>query len=212
MSTICVLGSGRVGSTLAKAWAKAGHQVIVGLKSLQGPHPEWPEQGITFDAMPAAATKAEIVVNATRGGVSLDVIGQFASSLSGKILLDVANATEVDENGMPSGLLYPNSSLGELLQKALPETHVVKTLNTMLFTVMADPKSLSESPMAYLSGNDEIAKRVVKALLQDLGWDKSWIEDLGGIESAQGTEAFMALVPHVVKLHGFQPFAMKLVR
>lgn len=212
MTTLCILGSGRVGSTLAKAWAKAGHKIIVGLEFPNEPHPDWAEPRITFASMPAAAAQAEIVVNATPGGVSIEVISRFAADLSGKILIDVANAVGMDANGMPAGLLYPNSSLGELLQKALPETRVVKTLNTMLFSVMADPKSLAEAPMVYLSGDDQAAKGAVKPLLQDLGWDETWIEDLGGIASAEGTEAFMALVPHVMKIHGFQPFAMKLVR
>lgn len=66
--------------------------------------------------------------------------------------------------------------------------------------------------MAFLSGNDEAAKAEVRSLLQDLGWNPSWIEDLGGIASAQGTEAFILLVPHVLKAMGLVPFAMTLAQ
>lgn len=128
--------------------------------------------------------------------------------LDGKILIDISNATQRGADGMPGNLCYPNSSLAEHLQAALPGTRVVKTLNTMLFTVIADPHSLKSSPTAFLSGNDSHAKATVTRLLGDLGWPTEWILDLGDITSARGTEAVMLLVPHIVRTRGFAPFAM----
>jgi 8-hydroxy-5-deazaflavin:NADPH oxidoreductase len=89
-----------------------------------------------------------------------------------KILIDIANATERGANGMPGNLCYPNSSLAEHLQQALPNTHVVKTLNTMLFTVMVDPHSLSTPPTVFLSGDNDDAKANVIKLLGDLVADR----------------------------------------
>jgi predicted dinucleotide-binding enzyme len=106
--------------------------------------------------------------------------------------------------------LYPNSSVAEHLQRALPGTHVVKTLNTMLFTVMTDPRGLTTPPTAFLSGNDPTAKATATGLLAELGWPLPWIEDLGDITTARGPEAVVLLVPHVIRSRGLKPFALSL--
>ncbi|BFV58524.1 hypothetical protein KCMC57_up36280 [Kitasatospora sp. CMC57] len=114
--------------------------------------------------------------------------------------------------GLPGDLWYPGSSLAEQLQAALPDTRVVKTLNTMLFMVMTAPETLATPPTAYLSGDDQAAKKSVTALLGDLGWQPAWIEGLGGIATARAAEAVILLVPHILRRRGFKPFAVSLVR
>jgi predicted dinucleotide-binding enzyme len=42
---------------------------------------------------------------------------------------------------------------------------VVKSLNTMLFSVMTAPRGLGMPPTAFVSGNDADAKSVVKVAL-----------------------------------------------
>ncbi len=94
----------------------------------------------------------------------------------------------------------------------MPETRVVKTLNPILFSVMPDPASFGTPPTVFLSGDDADAKARVRGLLHDLGWHDDWIEDLGGIASAQGTEALVLLVPYVLQARGFATFALTLAR
>ncbi|MFD9417228.1 NADP oxidoreductase, partial [Streptomyces goshikiensis] len=126
--------------------------------------------------------------------------------------VDVSNATTDGPDGLPADLLHPGSSLAEQLQEALPETHVVKTLNTMLFPVMTAPATLTQPPTAFLSGEDPLAKQTVHELLTDLGWHKEWITDLGGIQTARATEAAILFVPHVIRSSGFTPFALSIAR
>ncbi|MFD5816734.1 NADPH-dependent F420 reductase [Streptomyces sp. NPDC127038] len=198
MAMIAVLGNGRVGGSLSAALARAGHEVRVADRS----------PGAAADA----ARTAQIVVNATPGAGSLERLLALRGELEGKILVDVSNATVDGEDGLPAGLLHPGSSLGEQLQEALPATRVVKTLNTMLYTVMTAPAVLAQSPTAFLSGEDPEAKRVVRGLLEDLGWQREWITDLGGIETARATEAAVLFVPHVIRSGGFAPFAVSIAR
>ena len=56
------------------------------------------------------------------------------------------------------------------------------------------------------------AKAVARDLLHDLGWAEGAIEDLGGIETAAGPEAFMLFVPPIVRRHGMAPFALAISR
>ena len=160
----------------------------------------------------SAIQTAQVVINATPGEDSLERLSALREALRGKVLVDVSNATHDGPEGLPGELVYPGSSLAERLQAALPETSVVKTLNTMLFSVMADPGSLEQPPTVFLSGEDPQAKQVVRALLGDLGWRPGWIWDLGGIQTARATEAVMLLVPQVIRSSGFAPFAVSIAR
>ncbi|MER8006601.1 NAD(P)-binding domain-containing protein [Streptomyces sp. NPDC094149] len=198
MTAIAILGNGRVGSNLATALTRAGHEVT------------------TADRTPGAAANAartaQVVINATPGAGSLERLVALREELRGKILVDVSNATVDDPDGLPADLLYPGSSLAEQLQEALPQTRVVKTLNTMLFTVMTAPTALTRAPDAFLSGEDPQAKQTVRQLLTDVGWREEWITDLGGIRTARATEAAVLFVPHVIRSSGFSPFAISVAR
>ncbi|MER6690230.1 NADPH-dependent F420 reductase [Streptomyces minutiscleroticus] len=198
MTKIAVLGNGRVGGGLATALTRAGHEVTVADRSP--------------GSAAAAARAAQIVLNATPGAGSLERLVALREELRGKILVDVSNATVDGPDGLPADLLYPGSSLAEQLQEALSDTRVVKTLNTMLFTVMTAPAALTQPPTVFLSGEDPEAKQVVRGLLADLGWHQDWIADLGGIGTARATEAAVLFVPHVIRSSGFTPFAVSIAR
>ncbi|MFF8931351.1 NADPH-dependent F420 reductase [Streptomyces longwoodensis] len=198
MTDIAVLGNGRVGGTLAAALTRAGHDVRVADR--------------TPGAAADAARTARIVINATPGADSLDRLTALREELRGKVLVDVSNATVDGPDGLPADLVYPGSSLAEHLQEALPDTAVVKTLNTMLFPVMTAPATLTDAPDAFLSGDDPQAKETVRGLLVDLGWRTEWITDLGGVRTARATEAAILFVPHVIRASGFTPFAISIAR
>ncbi|MFJ9949369.1 NADPH-dependent F420 reductase [Kitasatospora sp. NPDC091207] len=210
MTTIGILGAGRVGTDLARKLSAAGHRVTLGVRRpTETPAPAASPHVALADHRTAART-AEVVINATPGHTSLERLAGLRAELAGKILVDVSNATHDAEDGLLGDLRYPGGSLAERLQAALPDTRVVKTLNTMLFTVMTAPETLGTPPTAYLSGDDRDAKRTVTGLLGDLGWQPGWIEDLGGITTARATEAMILVVPHILRRDGFKPFAVSL--
>ena len=210
--TISIFGSGRVATGLTTKLASAGYEVTIGTRSAADASAKWTGPSVTFLTPAEAAHSSSIVINATPGDTSLERLSALREELNGKILVDVSNAAERGPDEMPGNLMYPNSSLAEHLQEALPGTQVVKTLNTMLFSVITDPHSLSVAPTAFLSGNDADAKAAVSKLLNDLGWPPDWIEDLGGIRSARGTEALFLLIPFLIRSRGFAPFALTVAR
>ncbi|GAA1905944.1 NADPH-dependent F420 reductase [Streptantibioticus ferralitis] len=212
MTSIGILGSGRVATALAAKLASTGHEVTVGSRNPADTAVRWTGPTVRHRDHAQTARHASIVINATPGDTTLQRIATLRGELDGKILVDVSNATVRGADGLPGGLCYPNSSLAEHLQQALPATRVVKTLNTMLFTVMTDPHSLTTPPTAFLSGDDEDAKAAVGRLLVDLGWRPEWIEDLGDITTARATESLVLLVPHLFRRHGPKPFALTVAR
>jgi predicted dinucleotide-binding enzyme len=211
MSTIGILGAGRVGSALANKLART-HEVTLGVRDVAAASAKRTGAPVALRGLAETARTASIVINAMPGSTSLERLSALREELSGKILIDVANATEPGPDGLPAGLCYPNSSLAEHLQAALPATAVVKTLNTVLFAVMVDPALLRTPATAFLSGNDERAKATVSGLLCEMGWRREWIDDLGDITTARATEAMILLVPHIIRKHGFAPFGLAVVR
>lgn len=214
MTNIGILGAGRVGTNLAGKLSAVGHHVTLGGRSREdtAARPAGLTPPVAFADQRTTARTADIVINATPGDSSLDRLTGLRPELAGKILIDVSNATRDAADGLPGALCYPGSSLAEKLQAALPDTQVVKTLNTMLFMVMTAPEILATPPTAYLSGDDEQAKKTVTDLLGDLGWQPERIEDLGDITTARATEAMILVVPHILRRHGFKPFAVSLAR
>jgi predicted dinucleotide-binding enzyme len=181
---LAILGTGNVAQTLARRWSAAGHEITFGSRD--------PASKVGLDAPVTSSATAvagtDVVVNATPGSASLELVeGLGAAVFAGKVLIDVANA-----NTPSFELVYPNSSLGEKLQEALPAAKVVKTMNTAAMSVMTEPAKLPPSSV-FVSGDDEGAKATAVSLLTDLGWPDESIIDLGGIASARGTEHYFLM-------------------
>ncbi|TQM44460.1 NADPH-dependent F420 reductase [Pseudonocardia cypriaca] len=207
-ATIAVIGTGSVGTTLATALARAGHAVTAGSRDPHRRAADW-SAPVPLTGMADAVAHADVVVNATPGSESIDLLRPLAPQLAGAVLVDVANAVEQGPDGFATALRYPASSLAEELQLALPDTRVVKTLNTIgPASAMAAPGALATPPSAFLSGDDAAARRLVAALLADLGWRPEWVIDLGGLATARVTEAFVLLVRPLVQALGPVPFGL----
>jgi 8-hydroxy-5-deazaflavin:NADPH oxidoreductase len=223
---IAVLGTGMVGQALAGRFAELGHEVTVGTRDVAAttartepdamgnpPYSVWAKDHprVTLDTFAAAATQAELIVNASSGDASpavLELAGR--ENLAGKILLDVANA--LDFSTTPPSLSVVNTdSLGERIQRAFPEARVVKALNTMNAALMVDPRQLAGGDHSmFVSGDDAEAKKAVTGLLESFGHTD--VIDLGGLESARGTEMLLPIWLRLMGTLGTSTFNFKIVR
>jgi predicted dinucleotide-binding enzyme len=192
---IGVLGTGMVGSAIATKLVELGHDVKMGARE---PHNErastWVEAtgaGATHGTFADAADHGEMVFNCTSGMASVDALqAAGASSLAGKILVDVANPLDFS-HGMPPSLgISGRDSLGERIQREFPLAKVVKTLNTVNASVMVDAARVPGDHDMFVCGNDDEAKAEVRRLLiEGFGWRT--VHDLGDISAARGTEAYV---------------------
>lgn len=223
---IAVLGTGMVGRAIAGRLAGLGHSVVVGTRDPEAtlartetdamgnpPFAAWraghPEVGVATFA--AAAAGAELVVNASSGAATLELLGLAgAENLAGKPLLDIANPLDFSQGFPPTLFVKDTDSLGEQVQRAFPEAKVVKALNTLTADLMVDPKSLGESSTVFVSGDDAGAKATVVALLESFGHDD--IIDLGGLETARGPEMLLPIWLRLLTALGTARFNVKLVR
>jgi predicted dinucleotide-binding enzyme len=224
---IGVLGTGPVGQTIAAKLAELGHGVFVGTRDPAAtlartendifgnpPFKVWREKNpkIEFGTFSQAAAHGELVVNATQGGVSIEALkAADEKNLAGKVLVDIANPLDFSK-GMPPSLMVCNTdSLGEQIQRAFPQTKVVKTLNTMNAYLMVGPKQLADGAhTVFVSGNDASAKQTVTKLLESFGWKD--VFDLGDITTARGTEMILPIWVRIWGATKNPMFQFKLVR
>ncbi len=213
---IGVLGTGVVGNTIGAKLAQLGHDVKMGSRTANNEKAaQWVKAngtGASQGTFAEAASFGEIVFNCTAGTGSLEAL-RLASgkNLKGKILVDISNPLDFSK-GMPPTLSVCNTdSLAEQIQRALPETKVVKTLNTISHTLMVNPGLVHGDHDVFLSGNDAAAKAKVAEILKSwFGWKS--VVDMGDITTARGAEM---LLPIWVRLYGlFQNpnFNFKIVR
>lgn len=180
---IGILGTGHVAGLLAAAWQKAGHDITLGSRDPGSKQLDFP-----VDTLAATARGADVVVNAIIGAAAVEAISSIEPDVfDGKTVIDVTNALTPGFE-----LVYPNSSVAKHLQQALPDAHVVKTMNTAAMTLMTNPSSITASSV-FLSGDNDDAKSQAAGLLSDLGWSSDDIVDLGGIDTAGGPEHYFFL-------------------
>lgn len=202
---IAVLGTGMVGQEIASKLVSKGHEVMMGSRtSDNGKANDWVQKSPSLSSQGTFKNAVDysegIVFNCTKGQFVFDVLDSIGTeSLSGKILVDISNPLDFS-NGMPPSLSIVNTdSQGEKIQRDYPDTHVVKTLNTLNNEIMLNPKKISGSHNIFMSGNEETAKTKVKNLLNDFGWSNDQILDIGDITSARATEM---LLPIWLRLYG----------
>jgi predicted dinucleotide-binding enzyme len=202
---ITIIGTGTVAQSLAEKFLALGHRVVLGTrvpdekKNDQLPNPltgasfqDWYSiNDVKLAAFKDSAQQADLIVNATQGAVSLDLLRQVGkAAMAGKILIDIANPFDPEKQVMT---ICNTDSLAEQLQTAFPETKVVKTLNTMNAYIMTHPESISGEHNVFLSGNDQGSKGQVKALLESMGWKDEQFIDLGDISTSRGTELLLPI-------------------
>lgn len=223
---IAVLGTGMVGQALAGRLHELGHSVVVGTRDPEATlaraepdamgnppfaawHAEQPRVGVASFA--DAAAGAELVVNASSGAATLDLLRSAgAENLAGKPLLDLANPLDFSAGFPPTLFVKDSDSLAEQVQRTFPEARVVKALNTLTANLMVDPASLGESSTVFVSGDDARAKATVVALLESFGHDD--VIDLGPLETARGTEMLLPLWLRLMGALGTGQFNIKIVR
>jgi predicted dinucleotide-binding enzyme len=205
-----------VGNALATKLVELGHEVRMGAREAGNERAlHWAGQAGELGSQSSfhgAASFGEVVVNATSGTASIAALEAAGEeNLAGKVLIDVANPLTHDTS--PPSLAFCNDeSLGERIQARFPEARVVKALNTVNASVMADPGQLGEPTSIFVCGRDAEAKEAVADLLESFGWERDQIVDLGDIEAARGTEMYLSIWLRLMFAVGNPMFNVRLVR
>jgi len=173
MTTIGLIGSGNIGGTVARLATAAGYDAV--LSNSRGPHTL---ADLVTELGPRA--RAGTTTDAAQAGDIVVVSVPFraydavpAQPLVGKVVLDTNNYypqrdghfTELDENTATSS---------ELLQRHLPQSHVVKVFNNIMsrhLLELARPAGAADRSALLIAGDDQAAKATATRFLDAIGYD-----------------------------------------
>jgi 8-hydroxy-5-deazaflavin:NADPH oxidoreductase len=189
MTTIGIIGSGMIGGTVARLSVAAGHQVVV--SNSRGPE-TLRELVAELGPLATAATAEQAAEAGDLVVVSIPVKAFAevpAKPLAGKAVLDTGNyypQRDGQIEALESGALTSSG----LLQRDLPEAHVVKVFNNIYFRhlqSLARPSGAPDRTALPIAGDERAAKAAVTAYLDSIGYDavdagpvaESWRQEPG---------------------------------
>jgi predicted dinucleotide-binding enzyme len=125
-SRVGVLGTGEVGRRLALGFASRGHAVMIGSRDPDKPElREWlAGEGVGIQSATFAETAAhgELLVLAVLGTAAEQVIADAGTEkFSDKVVIDAMNPLDFSDGFPPKLASSGEDSLGERVQRALPD-------------------------------------------------------------------------------------------
>lgn len=192
---IGIIGAGRIGSTLARDFTAAGHEVVIansrGPQTLSGLVDELGSRVRAVTAEEAARFGEVVIVSIPFGRYR-----QLPSaSLVGKTVIDTMNYDPERDGSYPE-LDNDRTTSSEMLQAYLGDARVVKTFNAMQSEHLRDYGLGSTAMHRYgmpVSGNAE-SMPIVLDLVHQIGFDPVDAGDLpnGGRKHQPGAQTFNA--------------------
>ena len=211
-----ILGTGGVAQVIGDKLIQLGHEVKLGSRTANNENAiKWAKnngKNASYGTFSEASAFGEIIFNCVKGIHAIEAITSAGPEhFKNKILVDLTNPYIYNDGHISLDPKYSGSTcLGEEIQKFLPNTKVVKTLNYLGNNLMTNPSDLSEPITGFYCGNDENAKKTVDKILRDFGWTDTL--DIGNISMSRYTEMLGAFwVPLYGKL-GNMDWGFKLVR
>jgi predicted dinucleotide-binding enzyme len=173
MATIGFIGSGNIGSTVARLAVGAGYDVV--LSNSRGPETLADLVGELGDHARAASTEeaaaaGDLVVVTIPLKSYRDVP---VEPLRGKVVIDTMNYYP-QRDGQIAELDEETTTTSELLQQHLPESTVVKCFNNIYFDFirrLARPADAPDRSVLAIAGDDADAKAEVARFLDAIGFD-----------------------------------------
>jgi 8-hydroxy-5-deazaflavin:NADPH oxidoreductase len=194
MTTIGFIGSGKIGSQLARLAVAQGDDVVLsnsrGPETLAGLVAELGDHARAgTPAEAAAAGDIVVVTTPLRAEATLPV-----AELAGKIVIDTNNYYPQRDGSIPE-LDDESTTVAERLQAVLPESHVVKAFNHIGAADLTTDGSPAGTPgrrALIVAADDADARARVAALIDGFGFDPVELDTLAeGWRAQRDTPAYV---------------------
>ena len=191
---IAIIGAGDVGGTLGRLWANKGHQIMFGVRNLQGHNVlnliRSIGSSVKVGTIAEAASFADVIVLAIPWKAVEETI-KSAGDLSGKILIDPTNPIKADLTGL---IIESSTSAAEEIAKWAKDSKVVKAFNSIGAKTLDNLQFGLVRADAFICGDDFKSKTVVKKLATEIGFDTV---DAGPLINARVLEYLALLWIHL---------------
>jgi 8-hydroxy-5-deazaflavin:NADPH oxidoreductase len=195
--TTAIIGTGTIGSTVARDLASGGEDVRLANAS---PEPAKTLAAEIGDRAVAEASNRDAVAASDSVVFSLwlapikAAIDEVADLLPGKLVVETTNPISVDAQGQVSRTLPEGQSSGELVATWMPAgVHFAKAFNTLSAELLASSanRQPKRAVLFYATDDDEAASRVER-LINVAGFDPVRV---GGVASSGRIEVGGELHP-----------------
>jgi 8-hydroxy-5-deazaflavin:NADPH oxidoreductase len=152
--SMAIIGTGNMGSGLAKSFAKAGIFVTIGSREIEKARALASAIGNSEAAsIRAAVESSDTIVLAVPYAAIEETLAQ-AGDLSGKVIIDITNPITPDYMSLTIG---HTTSAGEEIQKRAPGATVIKAYNTIFAQLLTYECKDGEPPVQVLYATDDKA-------------------------------------------------------
>jgi predicted dinucleotide-binding enzyme len=195
-----IIGAGKVGGSLGKGWARAGHQIVFGVPDPDDARHVPAAQvagGAAVAGVGDAVAQSDVLVLA----VPWDAVPAALAAcgdINGRLLIDVTNPLKAGAGGLELAIGFSTSGAEEIARMA-PGASVFKAMNQVGFAVMSDTKGYPAPPAMFVAGDDDGRKPDVLSLVRDLGFDAI---DAGPLKRARLLEPYAMLWIDQALKHG----------
>jgi predicted dinucleotide-binding enzyme len=180
---IGILGSGKIGGTLGKAWVKAGHEICFGVRNVNKSEVQALLQSLggkaTAGSVADAIAFGEVVLFAIPGTTMQETITVHAKALDGKIVIDAANKMNVS----------PMNSLADFA-RLTPHAEVYRAFNNYGWENFDRPTFNGVQADLFFSGRDGKSRAVMEQLIADVGLNPIYF---GGPEQADRVDDILKI-------------------
>jgi len=169
---IGIVGTGRIGGSLASLWVKAGHEVLVSSRHPDQLAPLCQELGPRCRAgTPAeAAAFGEVVLVSVPYGALPQVGRDLAKSLAGKVVLDTGNPYPERDGEM--AVEARRKGTGVASAEYLPGVKLVRAFNAIGWrSLKSEAHRAGEKVAIPLAGDDPKALASAERLVKDAGFE-----------------------------------------
>jgi 8-hydroxy-5-deazaflavin:NADPH oxidoreductase len=185
---IGIVGAGMIGSTLAKLWVDAGHEVLLASRHPENLQPLVNALGPRISAGTAedAAVFGDVVMLTVPLAAIPDLSQRLAPLVSGKVVLDTGNAYEKRDGDIARhASSHPRGSAG-WAAAMFPGARWVKAFNTVYYRVLEREAHRDGDRVGIpLASDDHAALETAALLVRDAGFDPVIV---GGLERGKEFE------------------------
>lgn len=156
-------GTGPQGRGLARRFAAAGYQVVIGSRSAEraaATAAEYTDIGDLSGAANVDAAGADLVIVAVPYDGHAELLDQLAPKLAGKIVVDCVNPIGFDKRG-PYALPVPDGSAAEEAARILPDSTVIGAFHHVSSALLDDPQVSRVELDVLVLGEDRPAIELV---------------------------------------------------
>jgi hypothetical protein len=219
VTIIGLIGSGRIGSTVARLAIDGAHEAL--LSNSRGPE-------TLRDVVSSLGSRAARAVTSEEAAMLGDLVVVAvpvkaypllpAAALAGKLVLDAGNYHPPRDGQLPE-LDDKSLTSSEYLRRLLPDAEVVKVFNNIFFKHLLNlsrPPGAADRSTLPIAGDSPAGKRAVTGFLESIGYDaldygplaESWRQEpgqpvygtpYGSVDDEKGTPAGRGVIRAAVE-------------